>query len=307
MITVMHWAVRHFRKEKLKRAASVSLSVDDRADFRIIRYRCSYAGSLPTATHLAVPTAAAAPTAPAAPVTSVDQGAPGPQTLADWATEMPLASEGVLGVFRTGGCVPENTIESHNADKSERMADSVLEVSRRAFQDTDGNVDNDALRLFLGRVRHFAADQGTSAQKCGQILANHEQLPNLIWVTQDPAHQVRIASKDPLHANEAFAEQWQALFNEKHALVPDIQNSEVWKARLLAAQQHVLREHGSQGGGLEVALRTFSFAKQRFDSTATPMMRYCCLIRAIAILCAMQACDVPKLHSVTVPGYLFFR
>jgi hypothetical protein len=38
-------------------------------------------------------------------------------------------------------------------------------------------------------------------------------------------------------------------------------------------------------------MKTLSFAKQRFDSTATPMMRYCCMIRAIAILCAMQACD----------------
>ena len=49
-----------------------------------------------------------------------------------------------------------------------------------------------------------------------------------------------------------------------------------------------------------MALRTFSFAKQRFDSTATPMMRYCCLIRAIAILCAMQACDVPHLQVIFI-------
>ena len=41
MILVMHWAVRKQRKEILKNALSISISVDDRKDFRLVRYRCS--------------------------------------------------------------------------------------------------------------------------------------------------------------------------------------------------------------------------------------------------------------------------
>jgi hypothetical protein len=215
-------------------------------------------------------------------------------SLKEWAEMGQLIHEGVLGVFRSGGSAETNTIESHDIDKSQSMADSILAVSRRAFEDLEGDVDEDGLQQFLQQVRHFAADQGTAAQKCGQILANHEAFTNLVWVGQDPAHQVRIASKDPLHANENFGEQWQRLFNERHALIPDIQNSEVWKSRLLAAQNYVLQTVGEQGAGLQTVMRTLSFAKQRFDSTATPMMRYCCMIRAIAIMCAMQACDAPS-------------
>ena len=267
MISVMHWVTRSLRQKRLKQARSISLSVDDRADFRIVRYRCAMASGSSGSDGFAA------------------------TSLKEWTEMSPLVTEGVLGVFRSGGNVEANTIASHDADKSQSMVDSILAMSRQAFQDLEGQVDEDGLQQFLKQVRHFAADQGTAAQKCGQILANHEALPNLAWVGQDPAHQVRIASKDPLHASESFGEQWQRLFNERHALIPDIQNSEVWKSRLLAAQNYVLQTVGEQGAGLQTVMRTLSFAKQRFDSTATPMMRYCCMIRAIAILCAMQACD----------------
>ena len=270
MISVMHWVTRSLRQKRLKQAKCISISVDDRADFRIVRYRCGMpAGSCGFEGFAAT-------------------------SLKEWAEMGQLIHEGVLGVFRSGGSAETNTIESHDIDKSQSMADSILAVSRRAFEDLEGDVDEDGLQQFLQQVRHFAADQGTAAQKCGQILANHEAFTNLVWVGQDPAHQVRIASKDPLHANENFGEQWQRLFNERHALIPDIQNSEVWKSRLLAAQNYVLQTVGEQGAGLQTVMRTLSFAKQRFDSTATPMMRYCCMIRAIAIMCAMQACDAPS-------------
>ena len=129
------------------------------------------------------------------------------------------------------------------------------------------------------------------------------------------AHQVRIASKDPLHANDNFKEQWLRLFGGKHALVPDIQHSDVWKARLVAAQRVVLQHRSAVNAvpavpavpaqdavadrddspamlQVEKVMRTFSFAKQRFNSTATPMMKYCCMLRAIALVCALQAADV---------------
>ena len=116
-------------------------------------------------------------------------------------------------------------------------------------------------------------------------------MPSLVLVSRDPSHTVRIAVRDPLHAVPRFEKQWEMLFNGRHALVPDIMNSEVWRSRLVACQRQVLRTERSQGGGLETVLRHMSFAKQRFDSYAEPLRKFCCLIRAIAMLLAQVAAD----------------
>ncbi|CAE7368948.1 unnamed protein product, partial [Symbiodinium sp. KB8] len=258
MIQVMHWIVRCRRKNLLASCQSISLSVDDRADFRMLRYR---------------------------------RDIPGTASLQQWCELEPLACEGVLGLFRLGGAVKENTLESHDEDKSRQMSESVLELLRRACQDEHGNVDEEALQAIQQRVQHFSADQCAAVQKCGKLLASGSSLQQVVWVSADPAHQIRIATKDPLHAQESFQQQWERLFSAKHALIPDIQHSEVWRARLQAAQQYVLSMYGKQGADVDKVMSTFSFAKQRFDSTSTPMMRYCCVIRAVAILCAMQAAD----------------
>ena len=42
MIQIMHWVVKCKRKKILLHAESISVSVGDRADFRIVRYRCSF-------------------------------------------------------------------------------------------------------------------------------------------------------------------------------------------------------------------------------------------------------------------------
>ena len=81
------------------------------------------------------------------------------------------------------------------------------------------------------------------------------------------------------------------MFDSRHALVPDIQNSEAWQRRLVLAQQHVLKVNGSQGGGITCALRHLSFAKQRFDSATGPARKFCCLLAAITILLATVAAD----------------
>ncbi|CAE7456312.1 Cdkl4 [Symbiodinium sp. CCMP2592] len=173
------------------------------------------------------------------------------------------------------------------------MADSIGIVIDRACQDPEGKTDEESCSRLKLHLRHFAADQCTSARKCGRLLVTGGQYPNLVWVSHDPAHQVRIAYPDPLHAMPEFQDQWERLFapgKGKHALIPDIQNSEVWKARLMAAQQEVLRLHGSQAG-VEKVIRALSFSQPRFDSSATPMLKYLCMIRAMAVLCAMQAAD----------------
>ena len=284
MIKIMHWVVKCRRKKILLHAESISVSVDDRADFRIIRYRCSFRS-------LAEWTEATG--ASAAPALHLSKDS----NLEDWASMEPLVANGLVGVIRNGQNVPENTIAEHDRDESEKMAESVLAALKDVCMDMDGYVDEDAYQQMCSKVRHYASDQGASAAKCGQLLSQLPQLPNLIWLSADMAHQVRIASKDPLHAQEPFQRQWDRLFSARHALVPDIQYSEVWRSRLIAAQAEVLKSCRTQGADINKILHTFSFAKQRFDSTATPMLKYCCMIRAIALVCAMQAAD-DSCHNV---------
>ena len=266
MILVMHWAVKQRRKERLLASRHVSISIDDRKEYRVVRYRCSL------------------PSSPS----QADSSA----TLEDWCSTCTLAAEGLLGVYRVGADVPENTLESFDVDKSEAMVQTVKEVLRRAVQDPEGQVDQDARDHLKQTIRHFASDQGPSVAKAAKIIATDGDLPNLVYVSFDGAHQIRIASKDPLHVLPAFEQQWKRLFSRGSALLPAIQHSKAWQAKLVACQKKVLEVHGSQGG-LERALQTMSFAAHRFDSAASPLYKFCSMVRAIALLCGMQAVDVP--------------
>eukprot|EP00438_Fugacium_kawagutii_P023201 Skav215062 [mRNA] locus=scaffold1021:443696:444526:- [translate_table: standard] len=269
MILVMHWAVKQRRLQKLLRSTSISISTDDRKDYRVVRYRCN----------LGVP------------------GTSGPQDLAagdglgEWLAREALASEGVLGVFRVGSDVPENTLESHDKDKSESMAETILEVLKRACESPEGQCDRAALDKLCSSIRHFGSDQGPNVAKVGKVLLSTNKLPNLIYLSFDPAHQIRIASKDPLQALPQFEKQWTRLFSGKLALLPAIHHSKAWQAKLFACQQEVLKVHGNQAS-IDRAVQSLSFAPHRFDSAATPLFKFCCLIRAISLLCGMQAADV---------------
>ena len=264
MIMVMHWAVKLNRLKTLKESEAISISVDDRKDYRLLRYRCS---STPKA-----------------------QSPEAPSTLPAWSQVAPNVHEGLLGVFRLGQDVAENTLESHDEDKSKAMANSIEVMLRRACEDPEGVVDQSALDHVLGHIKHFASDQGPSVGKCGKVLASSGRFPRLSYISFDPGHQVRIAMKDPLEAVPEFQQQWERLFGGKDALLPTIQNSDAWRAKLIAAQKKILQVHNSQGG-VDKALKTFSFAPQRFDTSASPLLKYCCLIRAIALVCGMQAAD----------------
>lgn len=73
--------------------------------------------------------------------------------------------------------------------------------------------------------------------------------------------------------------------------MPDIKNSDGWIEKLTLCQKSVLGSQGVLAGGLAKALRTVTFAKQRFESCATPQHQVCCLFLPIAMLLALQAAD----------------
>lgn len=177
----MHWAVRKQRKEILKNALSISISVDDRKDFRLVRYRCSLNPEA-QGSGLRAPADSMQEHALAGLLPDVG---PGGLSLEDWSKIDPFVYDGLLGVYRLGGDVAENTLESHDHDKSDSMAKSILEVIRRACLDPDGDLDQESFAMIQSKVQHFASDQGPSAisvarsrhQSCQPFCGSPMMLP----------------------------------------------------------------------------------------------------------------------------------
>ena len=238
MLLVMHWAVKTLRKKRLLESQSVSISVDDRKEYRVLRYRCNLRP-------------------PGSKATGLEE----------WCTKDALAADGILGVYRVGSSHLDSSIESHDMDKSEAMAKTVQLIVRRSLEDAEGNVDEADVSKVLASIRHFASDQGPSVQKAAKVLASDSKLPNLVWVSFDAAHQLRIASKDPLNALPEFEKQWARLFGGSNALLPAIQYSKVWQAKLTACQQAILEKHGSQAG-VTRAIESIGYAAHRLPCCA---------------------------------------
>ena len=263
MVQVMAEVVRKRKRETIQRSLSISIALDDRKDYRLVRFRCDLAadaeeGRLPDA-------------------------------------KKPANSGGLLAVFRPS-LTDGTSLSEQDNDKSQKMADSVVQAIRRFCTVPDGQggrVDEELVQCFLDKCRHTTADQGTSAQKSSEILAG-TAMPNVIIVGRDPAHQVRIASRDPLHTSAAFKPVWDKLFGGRHAVVPEIKNSEAWRSCLIACQKTVIELDGQQGGRLKTVLRHLAFAQQRFESYSDPVTRFCCMIKAIAYTLAMKAADARR-------------
>ena len=131
------------------------------------------------------------------------------------------------------------------------------------------------------------------------FLAARDLFPNVLIVIRDPAHAIRIASK-ALHCDDVFGEVWHELFDARHALVPDLKNSDKWNNLLVAIQEdnnvRTVAVPGMSLPGmpqpLAGILKKVSFAKQRFDSTADPVAKVALMLLPVAVLLAYIASDV---------------
>ena len=256
MMRVMAFVLRVRKRKRLRSAMSISIGLDDRGSYRLITYRCD---------------------------------TPCPDD-SEEAKLWPGWASGCLGVLRRGGEASSKTLEDTDDDYSKKMADSIALGFRRVATDFDGRCDEDAAKWMMLKVRIGIADGAASAQKCLRFLACGP-MPNMLVIGRDFAHAARIATRDPLLAVGGFESWWQDVFDSQFALVPTIQNSEEWTEKLLLCQRKVLGSRGEQGAGLKVVAKCLQFAKQRFDSVATPMRQFCCLLVAIAMLLAHKASD----------------
>ena len=113
----------------------------------------------------------------------------------------------------------------------------------------------------MSTVLCLAADGDTHGRRA-IFLAAREIFPNLLIVIRDPAHAIRIATK-ALHTDEVFGEVWHELFDARHALVPDLMNSQKWHNLLVTIQEENLEAIAIPGFTKPMAgvLRNVAFAK----------------------------------------------
>ena len=83
---------------------------------------------------------------------------------------------------------------------------------------------------------------------------------------------------------------WTQLFDKRHALVPDIENSEKWQNVLQVVQEEVLAIPGVEHP-LKHVLKSLQFAKHRFDSGADPMAKLALLLLPACALLAFISSD----------------
>ena len=187
---------------------------------------------------------------------------------------------GIVGCFE---CLRGTTLSELAEDYAVRTCDQILKLIR-AFCDDD----EDLYKKFIARVKIIVADG--ALQKVAMILRATTMFA-IILIGRDPAHMIRIACKDPLVRTGRFEEQFKRLFLDKHALIKDIQYSDLWQARLEECQKLVIRSDGSQGGGVTHIMRHMSFAAHRFDSWTDPRRKYACCLNAVALTLADVAGD----------------
>ena len=125
----------------------------------------------------------------------------------------------------------------------------------------------------------MAADGGAAERRILFALLRR-LFPNVVLAIRDVAHAVRIACKEPLHHDTVFGQVWGVLFDERHAVVPDICNSTKWRAILEAVQADIITMNGDDAP-MQRVLKYLSFAKQRFDSYADPVARVALMILPI--------------------------
>ena len=152
--------------------------------------------------------------------------------------------------------------------------------------------DTDLKAHVMQTVKCLSAD-GASKERRAVFLAARDLFANLLLVIRDPAHALRIAAK-ALHCDDLFGQVWDELFDGRHALVPDLKNSDKWHNLLVAIQEDNVRAVAVPGVHQPLAgiLRHVSFAKQRFDSTADPVAKVALMILPVAVLLAYIASDM---------------
>ena len=266
MIQVMASVCRSKKQLILLESSSITLILDDRRDYRVVRFSADR-----------VPTKEDKET---------------------------YNHTGILGVIHAGaGLRPAD----FNEDHAQNMAMSVLQC----IQTFSSEADDPAIleRHILQHTRIIVADGGPEVQKAARILFSWKaSFPQLALLHRDHCHRLRISMFEPLKRQEMFHDMWSTLLHGGRggALIPAVQYSVQWQARLISSQKHVQRlrrddsepshverDSGGRDSIISSILRHFSIAEQRYDSVTGPLRKYCALFVPVAAMLS-QLVDDPR-------------
>ncbi|CAE7284417.1 unnamed protein product [Symbiodinium sp. CCMP2592] len=265
MISVMTEVTRQKKRAAILNAAHISIAIDDRSPYRVVRFRTVCLPGKARADESESPSESASP----------------------------LVHEGILAVLN--GCLPVDNMEQLDDDYSEKIAESIKTAIERLAtplgSESDSDRDVRVIQSFYDKVTSVSTDGAKSMRKC-TLICESQVFKNLRFALPDRAHQIRRASI-PLTLEKRFRSFWDNVFSKRHALVPDLQNSAQWQMRFQTMENELKSQSQNDElpGGLKKALRTLSFAKQRFDSCSLPASKFVLLLQPFALLLAHQASD----------------
>lgn len=153
-------------------------------------------------------------------------------------------------------------------------------------------LDEEAHQSYRNKVRVLASDGGKAERRALFCSGAGEYFPNVAMAIKDMTHTIRIATATPMQLVGVYEDVYEEILNKKHALIPDISNSNKWQNVLHAIQKEVLCVPSLKGPGcLDVVLGHLKFAKQRMDSSADPLAKVCLMLMPIALLLASISSD----------------
>jgi len=164
--------------------------------------------------------------------------------------------------------------------------------AKRKRQPVAISLDEDGYKSYRDKVRVLASDGGAAERRALFFSASGDFFPNAALAIKDMTHCIRIATQKPMQMVEAYAEVYDEIVDKRHALLPDIQNSNKWQNILQGIQKEVLQMSSLRlPGCLDVVLAHLAFAKQRMDSVADPLAKVCLMLMPIALLLASISSD----------------
>ena len=256
-------------RKVMSQATSISLAFDESKYRKVVRYRAD----LPSKS-----------SAPGSICRSI--GASG------------FSHSGVLGIL---DCTKKHAVdfEDDHAVTAMKQFDSFLTRFCTPLGRVNGRrqrhrlVCNQDLKAHVMKTVTSISADGAAKERRAVFLAAREIFPNALIVIRDPAHAIRIAIK-ALHLDDVFGQVWNDLFNDRHALVPDLMNSSKWHNLLVAIQEDNIQAVARPGVPQPLAgvVRNVAFAKQRFDSTAGPVGKIALMLLPVATLLAYVASDM---------------
>ena len=190
---------------------------------------------------------------------------------------------GVIGVRHLYN---DSSLEELTGEYALRVVGVIMNALKSFCTPLRGKLDEDLFRKCCVSAGSLSVD-GALLGVAAQLRAKH--MPNVVITFRDAAHGIRIAVKEPVIRTSGFSEVYDNLFVKKNAILKDVQYSNKLNARLSKCQELIVRTRGEQGGSLQTVIENFSFAQQRFESTAAPKRAWICTLLANLLMLASVA------------------